>query len=145
GTVKHIHAVGHTVRDEAGKLVEYVGTAIDVTERKRAEDALRRSEAYLAEGQRLAHMGSWAWSPATAERNYWSEEMYRIFGFEPNEDPPALEKFLQRIHPEDHDRATKNWEKSLREKTELVTDYRIVLPDGTVRDIHILGHPVLDE
>ena len=87
GTVKHIHAIGHPVHDEAGKLVEYVGTAMDVTERKRAEDALRRSEAYLAEGQRLTHMGGWAWSPGTAERNYWSEEMYRIFGFEPKEAP----------------------------------------------------------
>jgi len=145
GTVKHIHAIGHPVRDEAGKLVEFIGTAMDVTERKRAEDALRRSESYLAEGQRLTHTGSWAWSPATAERNYWSEEMYRIFGFETQESPPAMDKFLQRIHPEDHDRATKNWEKSLREKTDLVTDHRIVLPDGTVREIHIIGHPVLDD
>jgi PAS domain S-box-containing protein len=71
--------------------------------------------------------------------------MYRIFGFEPKEDPPALERFLQRIHPEDYDRATKDWEKSLREKADLVADYKTVLPDGTVRDIHILGHPVLDD
>ena len=145
GTVKHIHAIGHPVRDEAGKLVEYVGTAMDVTERKRAEEALGRSEAYLAEGQRLTHTGSWAWSPAAAERNYWSEEMYRIFGFGPEEGPPALERFLQRIHPEDYDRATKDWGKSLREKAELAADYRTVLPDRTVRDIHILGHPILDD
>jgi PAS domain S-box-containing protein len=145
GTVKHIHAIGHPVHDEAGNLVEYLGTAMDVTERKSAEEALRRSEAYLAEGQRLTHTGGWAWSPGTAERNYWSEEMYRIFGFEPKEAPPALERFLQRIHPEDYDRATKDWEKSLREKADLMADYRTVLPDGTVRDIHITGHPVLDD
>jgi PAS domain S-box-containing protein len=71
--------------------------------------------------------------------------MYRIFGFEPKEGPPALERFLQRIHPDDYDRATKDWEKSLREKADLMADYRTVLPDGTVRDIHIIGHPVLGD
>jgi PAS domain S-box-containing protein len=145
GTVKHIHAIGHPVHDEAGKLVEYVGTAMDVTERKRAEAELRRSEAYLAEGQRLSRTGSWAWSADRAGRHYWSEEMFRIFGFEPKEGPPALERFLQRIHPEDYDRTTKDWEKTLREKADLVADFRTLLPDGTIRNIHIIGHPFLEE
>src|SRR5271157_2451287 len=119
--------------------------ARDITDRKHAEEALRRSEAYLAEGQRLSHTGSWAWSPVTARRNYWSEEMFRIFGFEPKQGPPALETFLQRIHPEDYDRATKDWEKTVRSKASLAEDWRTVLPDGTVRNIHLIGHPVLDE
>ena len=119
--------------------------ARDVTDRKRAEEALRRSEAYLAEGQRLSHTGSWAWSPVTAKRNYWSEEVFRIFGFEPREGPPPLERFLHRIHPEDYNRATEDLEKALRDKTDYAGGFRIVLPDGTVKNINMIGHPVLDE
>ena len=133
------------MKDAGGRVFGAATIARDITERRRAEEALRRSEAYLAEGQRLTHTGSWAWHPVRAERNYWSEEMFKIFGFAPNEEPPSLETFLQRIHPEDYDRATKIWEKVLRDKADLIEDYRIVLPDGTVRDIHLIGHPALDE
>jgi PAS domain S-box-containing protein len=145
GTVKHIHAIGHPVRDEAGKLVEYVGTAMDVTERKRAEDALRRNEAYLAEGQRLVHMGSWAWSPATLQALYWSEEMFRIFGVNPQEGASTAETFWQRIHPEDLERTRGVLLKAAAGNMEYEHDHRIVLPDGTIKHIHAVGHPVLDE
>jgi PAS domain S-box-containing protein len=145
GTVKHIHAVGHPVRDEAGKLVEYIGTAMDVTERKRAEEALRRSEAYLAEGQRLAHMGSWAWNPATLENLYWSEEMFRIFDINPQNGLPTAETFWQRVHPEDLDHVRELFMKVAQRSMEYEHDHRIVLPDGTVKHIHAVGHPVLDE
>ena len=78
---------------------------MDITERKRAGEALRRSEAYLAEGQRLSHTGSWAWSPVTLQSLYWSEEMFRIFGLDPQQGMPSNEVFRERIHPEDRDRA----------------------------------------
>ncbi|HTF62629.1 MAG TPA: PAS domain S-box protein, partial [Edaphobacter sp.] len=103
GAIKHLHAVGHPVLNESGDLVEFVGTAMDITERKQREEALRRSEGYLAEAQKLTHTGSWAvWVPQmeNAQReagqelavlprfgwnaSYWSKEMYRIFGLDPD-------------------------------------------------------------
>jgi PAS domain S-box-containing protein len=118
----------------------------DITERKRAEQALRRSEAYLAEAQRLAKTGSWAYSPAAEKGIYWSDEMLRIFGLDPQRSNlPDREEFLRLVHPEDRDRFNERIDKAFREKADFVQDYRIVLTDGTVKHIHGIGHPVLDE
>jgi PAS domain S-box-containing protein len=118
----------------------------DITERKRAEEALRRSEAYLAEGQRLAKTGSWAYSPAAQKCICWSDEMLRIFGLDPQRSNlPDREEFLRLVHPEDRDRFNERIDKAFREKAGFVQDYRIVLTDGTVKHIHGIGHPVLDE
>jgi PAS domain S-box-containing protein len=144
GTIKHIHAVGHPVHDHAGNLVEYMGTAMDVTERKRAEDALRRSEACLAEGQRLSHTGSWAWSPVTLQPLYWSEEMSRIYGLDLQDGVPSAETWRERIHPEDRDRTRELLLKATAEDRDYEHDLRIVLPDGTIKHIHAVGHPVHD-
>jgi PAS domain S-box-containing protein len=118
--------------------------ARDITERKLAEEALRRSEAYLAEGQRLTHTGSFAWSAATRRSLYWSEEMLRMYGFNPQEGPPATEAFWQRIHPEDLDGVRELLLKVADRHTEYEHDHRIILPDGTVKHIHAIGHPVLN-
>src|ERR1700720_4781969 len=117
----------------------------DITERKRAEQALRRSEGYLAEAQRLAKTGSWAYNPTAERCIYWSDEMLRIFGLDPQRNLPDREEFLRLVHPEDRDRFNEQIEKSRREKSDFVQDYRIVLTDGTVKHIHGIGHPVLDE
>jgi PAS domain S-box-containing protein len=141
GRVKHVHALAHIVQDASGNR-EFVGAVTDITERKTAEKAFRSSEAYLAEAQRLSHTGSWAWSPDDDIR-YWSEECYRVLSFDPQNGLPRFEDFFQRIHPDDQPGFRELIQTAIREKAEWEADYRIVHPDGPVRDIHVLGHPVL--
>ncbi|HSY64843.1 MAG TPA: PAS domain-containing protein, partial [Terriglobales bacterium] len=140
GTIKYLHTTGHPILSASGELAEFVGTAMDVTERKQAEEALRRSESYLTEAQRLSHTGSWAGAPA--EIRYWSEECHRVLGFDPHGGQPRFEMFFQRIHPDDQARTLEQLEDASREKREFEFDYRIVHPGGGIRDIHTVGHPV---
>ena len=98
-----------------------------------------------AEAQRLTHTGSWAWNPATGQALYWSEEMFRIFALNPQEGVPSTEAFWQRIHPEDLDRTRELLLGAAAGNMEYEHVHRIVLPDGTVKHIHAIGHPVLDE
>jgi PAS domain S-box-containing protein len=112
----------------------------EVLQRQRAEEALLRSEAYLAEAQRLTHTGSWAFNATTPL--YWSEENCRIWGFDPQQGLPDRGMILQRIHPEDRGRLLEDVQKAVRERRDYDVELRIVLPDGAVRYIHGLGHPV---
>ncbi len=112
-----------------------------VIERKLIQEALQRSESHLAQAQRLTHTGSWARSPMGDV--YWSEEMFRIWGFEPKERPPHRDIVLQRVHPDDRDKARENGDKAMRDGTGIDHEYRIVLPEGSVRHIHAVGRPIL--
>ena len=112
-------------------------------ERQEAEDGLRKSEAYLAEAQRLSHTGSWASIPPQGEIRYLSEECYRVLGFDPREGQPRYETFMQRIHPDDRAKLGEAVEAAEREKAGFETEYRIVHPGGNIRDIHVVGRPVL--
>jgi PAS domain S-box-containing protein len=112
-------------------------------ERKSAEESLRRTDGYLAEAQRLSHTGSWASVPARGEIRYLSEECYRVLGFDPHGEQPRYEAFFQRIHMDDQARVREAVETAGREKVEFELDYRIVRPGGEIRDIHVVGHPVL--
>jgi len=140
GRVKHVHALAQAFRDASGNR-EFVGAVTDITERKAAEEALRSSEAYLAEAQRLSHTGSWAWNPATDAR-YWSEECYRVLGFDPLDGLPRTEELIQRIHPDDQPAFRESVNRAKSNKLDEEVDYRIVHPGGAVRDIHSIGHPV---
>jgi len=108
------------------------------------EEKLQRSEAYLAEAQKLTHTGSWAWRIAGRDALHLSEEWYRIYGFDPEKGPPAFEERLQRTHPEDRARWQGAIDRAIAEKSDYELEFRILLPDGTVKYIHTVGHPVLN-
>jgi PAS domain S-box-containing protein len=130
------------LRDKLGNIVSWYGTAIDIEERHRAEEALRQSESYLLEAQRLSHTGSWAGAPGAGEIRYWSEECYRVLGFDPLGGQPRVETFFRHIHLDDQASTLEQLESASREKRAFEFDYRIVHPGGGIRDIHTVGHPV---
>src|SRR5438270_5005120 len=144
GTVKYMHTVGHPVLNSSGELVQFVGSSMDITERKQSEAALRRSEGYLAEAQRLSQTGSWAWRSAGYTALHLSEEWYRIYGFDPELGMPAWEQRLERIHPDDRAKWQRTLDGAIREKSEYQVEFRILLPDGTVKYVHTIGHPVFN-
>jgi len=141
-SVKYVHVVAHAMKDKAGNL-EFVGAVTDITKRKTTEEDLRSSEGYLAEAQKMSQTGSWAWSAATGGPSYWSEECYRVLGFDPTDGLPHGEDFFQQIHPDDRPGFRELAETSISEKAEFEADYRVVHPDGRIRDIHVIAHPVL--
>ena len=140
GRSRHVHALAHALQDASGNR-EFVGAVTDITERKTAEEALRSSEAYLAEAQRLSHTGSWAWSLDTDVR-HWSEECYRVLGFDPRDGVPRTEELIQRIHLDDQPAFRESTRRAAHKMSDEEVDYRIVHPGGAVRDIHSIGHPV---
>jgi PAS domain S-box-containing protein len=111
---------------------------------KQVEQTLRESKAYLAEAQRLSHTGSGAWRVAGRDAVNLSEEWYRIYGFDPKEGLSAWEKRLQRMHPEDRAKWREIIDRAIREKSDYEGEHRILLPDGTVKYTHTVGHPVLN-
>jgi len=134
---------GATLFQESGN--EGVAFVLDLSEQKRAEEALRRSESYLAEAQRLTHSGTWAFGPANPENGYWSSEYYRIYGFDPAKDAARNSAVLERIHSDDRARRAHKFEEALITKEDFEDDFRIVLPDGTEKHLHMVAHPVVDQ
>lgn len=133
-----------TTRDQ--EIVEQITNLAGVAiQRTLAQEKLQRSEAYLAEAQKLTHTGSWAWDVRNQKVLYCSDEMFRIFGLDPLQTLPTRKNFRQRLHPEDRDRVDKRFERSLRERVDSFDEYRVLLPDGTVKHINSSGHPILDE
>ncbi|HET6142320.1 MAG TPA: PAS domain-containing protein [Candidatus Acidoferrales bacterium] len=143
GEIRDIHAVGHPVLRPSGELVEFVGTVMDVTDRKRGEEKLRQSEAYLRESQRLGHIGSWAYKVSSGEL-FASAEFLRIFGRDPEKEKATVEMFRGNVHPEDREFVDETINKAMREKTEFALDHRVVLPDGSIRHVYSMAHRVFD-
>ena len=132
-------------RDGEGHPVAILETDNDTTERKRAEDELRRSEAYLAEAQRLSNTGSWAKNLRHPELSYKSAETYRIFGLDPAQRTQIPDfEFRHMVHPEDAWRVDQVDQTAIRDGTDFETEFRVMRPDGSIRHVHAVGHPVLD-
>ncbi|HTU47099.1 MAG TPA: ATP-binding protein [Bryobacteraceae bacterium] len=131
-TLQHIFLV----RDPAsGRPVAMATICRDITERKKAEEELRRSEAYLATAERLSHIGSWAWNVSTGEL-FWSEEHLRILGLDPSKRMPQIDEGLRFIHPEDLPAVEQAFAKIMHEGGNFEVDCRVVRPDGTIRYVH---------
>jgi PAS domain S-box-containing protein len=128
------------LRDKLRNIVNWYGTAIDIEERHRAEDALRRSETYLAEAQRLSRTGSFGWWVSTGEV-LWSEETFRIFNYD-RTTKPTVELILQRVHPGDTVHVKQTIESASMSRGDFDHEYRLVMPDNSVKYVHVVAHAV---
>jgi signal transduction histidine kinase len=111
--------------------------------REWAEEELRRSEAYLAQGERIGHTASWGWQVATGSV-YWSKEHFCIFAYDPQTTRPTYALFMERIHPEDRGGFEATLHRAVRDQRDFDYDYRIVLPGGSIKFLRSVGHAVVN-
>jgi formate hydrogenlyase transcriptional activator len=141
-SVKHVRIVAHASENDPG-IIEFIGAVMDVTATKRAEGKLRRSEAYLAEAQKLSHTGSFGWDVSSGEI-YWSRETFRIFEYEPTA-KVTIELIMQRTHPEDRPAVQQLMDRVSREKTDFDFEQRLLMADGSVKYLRVIGSPSENE
>jgi PAS domain S-box-containing protein len=135
---------GSPLRDRSGKVAKWYGTNTDIEERKRAEDALRASEASLLEAQRLTHACSWRHEVLSGKVTV-SAEGLALYGIEPEDDASSVDFYFRRMHPKDRPDIEQDYAAALLRKTDFEAEFRLVLPDGTIKNTHSIGHPILDE
>lgn len=142
-----IGATDYVLKTRLSRIVPSVQRALregqERAERKCAEEALRRSEAYLTEAQRLSHTGSFGWDVSNGGI-YWSRETFQIFEYDPAS-KVTIEQILQRTHPEDRSAVQQLIERVLREREKFDLEHRLQMPDGAVRYVRVVGHPSKDE
>src|SRR5262245_24177548 len=129
-------------RDDSGKIVRWYGTSTDIDDRKRVEEQLRRSEAFLAEGQRLSRTGTFWWRVDTNDIA-WSAELYRIFDSDPGV-PVTLAQIGMRVHPEDLELFDDMIERARRGESHFEYEHRLLMPDGSVKHLHLIAHGTQD-
>ena len=141
GEVRTVYGLGTVKRDASGRPCEMFGTVQDITDRKRAEEALQRSQLYLSEGQRLAHMGTWACNLVTRQIFHSSDENARLYGFDPRQGEIPFERFYKCIHPEDEPAVKTKLESAIRTGTDYDVEFRICrTDDGSIRTLRGVGH-----
>jgi PAS domain S-box-containing protein len=116
----------------------------EIAERKRAEEKLRGSEAFLSEGQRISHTGSWSWDVLSGKLA-WSQEHFRIFGFDPEKTEPSFQLFLETVHPDDRSLVERSLDRAVRDRSGFDLEFRIALRDGSVRHVQGVGRPVVTQ
>jgi signal transduction histidine kinase len=141
-----IGATDYVFKTRLSRIVPALKRALregqDRVERKRAQEALQRSEAYLAEAQRISHTGSFGWSVSTGEL-FWSDETFRIFHYD-RMMTPTVELILQRTHPEDIAFVRKTIERVSRDRKDFDIDHRLLMPDGSVKHVQVVAHAIRD-
>src|SRR5579864_316479 len=150
GEIRIVYSRGDLTRDASGRPYEMFGTCQDITDRKRSEEALRRSQFYLSEGERLAHIGSWAsrdlgirWSDGL--NIYWSDEVYKIYGLDPKNGTPNLQQYFAAIHPQDRASMAETIKMMHEQRCGCDVTNRIVRPDGEIRYVRCVGIPVVED
>src|SRR5712675_2479245 len=128
------------LRSNDGTILNWIGINLDIEERKQAEVELRRSEAYLADAQRLSHTGSFGWKPNDCEI-VWSDETGRIFEYD-HTVKPTVDAVVQRVHPSDRALAQEVIDRVSETGTDFDHEYRLLLPDGRVKHVHAIAHAV---
>ncbi|HEY2122150.1 MAG TPA: GAF domain-containing protein, partial [Chthoniobacterales bacterium] len=131
---------GRREQDIIEPITHIAGVAI---QRKSAEEALRRSEEFLADGQRISHTGSWSWNVSTGKVT-WSEEHFRIFGYDAKTEP-CFQLFLETVHPDDRSFIEQGLDKAIREKSGFDLEFRIALADGSIKHVQGVGRPTLGD
>src|SRR5246500_2587458 len=142
GEVRIVHSLGDLEKDASGRPYQMLGVSQDITDRTRAEQALKRSQFYLSEGERIAHIGSWAFNESG---HYWSDELYKIHGLDPQSEAPTVEQYLALIHPQDR--------ASMAETIKIMQEQhrghdlieRIIRPDGQLRYVRAVAVPVVEQ
>ncbi len=139
GVYRWFQVRGLPLRDAEGRIVRWYELFADVHDRKKAEEALRQNEVYLAEAQRLSHTGSFGWHVSNGKIN-WSDETFRIFEIETTAET-TLERAFERIHPEDRHLVRQTIDSAAREKRDFDFEHRLLMPDGSVKHVRAVGHP----
>jgi PAS domain S-box-containing protein len=142
GVFRWFHVRGLPVRNAEGAITTWYLLLTDIDERKRAEQALEQTQSYLSEGQRVAHMGSWAFNAGGFD--YWSPELFRIHGLDPRGEPPTVAEYLDLVHPEDREFMQYGIQKMLTESLGFDFTKRIIGANGEIRHIRCVGVPVVD-
>ena len=142
GDYRWHHTRGEPLRDGQGRIIQWYGLSVDIDQGKQAEDRLRRSEAYLAEAQRLSQTGSFGWTPSTGEL-HWSDETFRILEYD-RSIKPTIERVLQRIHPGDCAMMRQLFDETSRGEKDFDVTHRLLMADGSVKFVHVLSHPLKD-